>query len=318
MPLRKTRRWTQIGSQCSVSQRSEGTVGMRAALHQASVFLVISSTAGSPILNSLLPEISEPSLKSSVSTPSVCIQVPTHRNFQELHGPIRMLASIPCSVTVLASPATNRGWRRKQVLVTRTWDGRDLGRKETPALTLLPRHWGARASFCKNSFFSSFRDHGAPALSVQPRPTGPRIPWEARGQKPEHHPSSPEESWLVPGAQRTAKGPDKLCMLMARGLRKQALCWGKAAAGAPALCWPWLDPEWMAAVLPLFQGRALDRMPPQAGPVLPQATLSHLCPARGDPGEHLLQAAHRLNIRANLDQQVLLKCANHLLFLSCF
>lgn len=236
-----------------------------------------------------------------------------------------MLASIPFSVTGLASPATNRSWRRKQVLVTGTWDGGTcspgpfiLGTKETPALTLLPRHWGARASFCKNSFFFSFRGHGdtcseCPAEALwPPNPLGSS--WAEAGA-----PSFlPGRKLACSRSTKDSQGADKLCMLIAPVLGKQALCWGKAAAGAPALCWPWLDPEWMAAMLPLFQGRALDRMPPQAGPALPQATLSHLCPARGDPGEHLLQAAHRLNIRANLDQQVLLKCANHLLFLSCF
>ena len=74
---------------------------------------------------------------------------------------------------------------------------------------------------------------------------------------------------------------------------------------------------------PPFQGRALGlgRMLPAAAGLPspnPSPSAGRLCPSRGDLGEQLLQAAQRLNIRANLDQQVLLKCANHLLFLSCF
>lgn len=96
----------------------------------------------------------------------------------------------------------------------------------------------------------------------------------------------------------------------------------KAGEGSSGLPY-WASPGWdlgkRPLCIPLIQGRALHRMPTrQVGPALPQATLSHPCPSPEDPGEHLLQAAHRLNNRANLDQQVLLKCANHLLFLSCF
>ena len=74
---------------------------------------------------------------------------------------------------------------------------------------------------------------------------------------------------------------------------------------------------------PPFQGRALGlgRMLPAAEGLpapSPSPSSGRLCPSRGDPGEQLSQAARRLNIRANLDQQVLPKCANHLLFLSWF
>lgn len=60
--------------------------------------------------------------------------------------------------------------------------------------------------------------------------------------------------------------------------------WGRSRPG-PALAG---TPTPAATLRPLFQG------PPPG-----------LCPSHGDSGEHLLQAAQRLNIRANLDQQVL-------------
>lgn len=74
---------------------------------------------------------------------------------------------------------------------------------------------------------------------------------------------------------------------------------------------------------PPFQGRALGlgRMLPAAAGLPspgPSRSAGRLCPSRGGPAEQLSQAVQRLNTRANLDQQVLPKCANHLLFLSCF
>lgn len=94
---------------------------------------------------------------------------------------------------------------------------------------------------------------------------------------------------------------------------------GEGSSGLPSWASPgWDLGKWLLCT-PLIQRRALHWTPtPQVGPTLPHTTLSHPCPSPGNPGEHLLQAAHRRNIHANLDQQVLLKCANHLLFLSCF
>lgn len=83
-----------------------------------------------------------------------------------------------------------------------------------------------------------------------------------------------------------------------------------AQRGAPHSCpLPWARQPWLGPRRVRQQPYAPFSRPP-SHPAPPR-----LCRSHGDPGEHLSQAALLLNIRANLDQQVLPKRANHLLFL---
>lgn len=151
---------------------------------------------------------------------------------------------VPFLVTGLASPATNRSWRRKHVLATGTWDGSDLqpqplqfGEEETPSLVLIPRHWGSRASFCKINFSSLLGAMRHPLSMASRGPLACKATgssWAGAGA-----PSSPEESWLVPGAQRAATGQGQAAHANGQVLGKQGPCPGgrqrRASLTEPAL-----------------------------------------------------------------------------------
>lgn len=288
----------------------------------------ISQTAGTPPPNSLLSGTSEPCLTSAVQRPGFVHRRPRST---ELPGPscaCPNAAKGPLSGVGLASPAANRSWGRKHVLAARTWDGRDLqpqplqpGEEGDPLPRPAPQARGSQGLLLRNKFFFSFRGHGAPTLRGQPRPAGQQSCWEAHGQELERRPLG-KKAGLFQEHKEQSLGRDRLRMLMARCWESVGPVLGegrgrqrRASRPEPALAGTWASG--CCALLP-FQGGPWTRCQPPGGPALPRAMLSHLCPSHGDPGEHLLQAAHCLNIRANVDQQVLLKCVNHLLFLSCF
>lgn len=168
-----------------------------------------------------------------------------------------MLGRVPFSVTSLASPATNRSWRRKHVLATRTWDGSDLQPQplqpgEEGDLLPCPdsQALGSQGLLLQNKFLLSFRGHGAPTLRGQLRPTGPQSYWEAHGQELERHPLR-KKAGLFQEHKEQPLGWDRLCMLMARCWESMALSWGKGGGGRgrlPALSQPWLGPRQVAAV----------------------------------------------------------------------
>lgn len=93
----------------------------------------------------------------------------------------------------------------------------NLVRKDTRFFTLLPRHWGARASFGEINFSSLFRVHGVPTLRGQPRPTGQQNYWEAHEQELECRPFR-KKAGLFQEHKEQSLGRDRLCMLIDR-------CW---------------------------------------------------------------------------------------------
>lgn len=123
-----------------------------------------------------------------------------------------------------------------------------LGRKETPRPALLPRHWGARASsFCKNFFFSL----RVPSEAYRPlKPLGGS--WAEAGA-----PSSWEESWLVPGTQRTAAGQGRVMHANDPGAGKAELCSrGRQRLGLLPCASPGSNQKCVSAVCPSSKGGA--------------------------------------------------------------
>lgn len=148
---------------------------------------------------------------------------------------------VPFPVAGLASPATNRSWRKKHVLATRTWGAvtcspnpSNLERKGTPFLALLPRHWGARASFCEINVPSLLGAMGHPLFVASRGPLANKAAGKLRGRS--WNASSREESWLVPGAQRTVTGQGQAAHANGQVLGKRGPCPGGGGKQRRASC----------------------------------------------------------------------------------
>lgn len=104
-------------------------------------------------------------------------------------------------------------------------------------------------------------------------------------------------------------------MLMAQGACRLAGCDSAQQGGQPAAgAGPIMHPDVPGLGLHLFLGTESHR----GDCLLRGAAPSHHVGKPGT-GESICRRQHKpLNIRANLDQQVLQECTNHLLFLSFF